>query len=127
MAINEKKVALTKRKMIEALERSLGIVTPAAKEVGISRQQFYVYYNTDPEFKKAVDEIDTMTTDFVENQLFKKIKEGSEKSIMFYMKYKGRKRGYDSTIDVNLTGGDASITVIKLTSNKKEDEDGIGD
>ena len=76
-----------KKLLLEALERSLGIVTPACKEVGISRNQFYIYYNTDPEFKAAVDDIDEITLDFVENQLLRKIKEGENQAIMFYMKY----------------------------------------
>lgn len=90
-----------KEKLIDALERSLGIVTAACKEVGISRDTFYRYYNTDNEFKKKVDSINDFTLDFVENQLLKKIKEGSERSILFYMKYKGRLRGYTDTIDIN--------------------------
>jgi len=66
-----------KEKLLEALERSLGIVTPACKEVGISRNTFYEYYKTDIIFKEAVDDINEITLDFVENNLLKKIKEGS--------------------------------------------------
>ena len=63
-----------KELLLKALERSLGLVTPACKEVGISRNQFYIYYNTDPVFKEAVDDINEVLTDFVEQQLFKKKK-----------------------------------------------------
>lgn len=110
-----------KEKLLEALERNLGIVTPACKEVGISRNQFYVYYNTDPEFKAKVDDINEITLDFAENQLLKKIKEGSERSILFYMKYKARKRGYTDSIDVT-SGGD-KITEIKLIQVKNDTGD----
>ena len=101
-----------KKNLLAALERSLGIVTPACKEVGISRNTFYVYYNEDEEFKKAVDDINDITLDFAENQLLKKIKEGSERSILFYMKYKARRRGYSDSIDITSDG--KSITEIKL-------------
>jgi hypothetical protein len=90
-----------KKKLIQALERSLGIVTTACKEVGVSRNQFYLYYKTDEEFRKAVDDINEITLDFAENQLLKKIKEGSERSILFYMKYRGRNRGYTESLDIN--------------------------
>ena len=115
-----------KQKLIEALEKTLGIVTPACKEVGISRNTFYEYYKTDEEFRAAVDDINEIALDFVENQLLKKIKDGSEKSILFYMKYKARKRGYNESIDI--TSGGKSITEIKLVQiNKKDDlEDGTG-
>jgi hypothetical protein len=112
-----------KQLLLEALERSLGIVTPACKEVGISRKTFYEYYKLDPDFKAAVDDINEITLDFVENNLLKKIKEGSERSILFYMKYKARKRGYSDSLDIT-TGGD-KITEIKLIQIKnREDLDG---
>jgi hypothetical protein len=90
-----------KPELLLALEKNLGIVTPACKEVGISRNVFYQWYRSDEEFKKAVDDINDVTLDFAENQLLKKIKEGSERSILFYMRYKGRKRGY--TEELNIT------------------------
>jgi len=107
-----------KKKLLEALERSLGIVTPACKECNISRQTFYRWCNDDEDFKSKVDEINEMQGDFVENQLFKKIKEGSERSILFYMKYKGKKRGYSDSIDITSDG--KSITEIKLIEVKKD-------
>lgn len=110
-----------KEKLLEALERSLGLVTPACKDVGISRNQYYIYYNTDPVFKKAVDDINEITLDFAENQLFKKIKEGSERSILFYMKYKGRNRGYNERLEIEGTLDISGITTIKMIEIKKED------
>jgi hypothetical protein len=109
-----------KEKLLEALERSLGIVTPACKEVGISRNTFYEYYKTDLIFKASVDDINEITLDFVENNLLKKIKEGSERSILFYMKYKARKRGYTDSLDIT-SGGD-KITEIRLIQVKNNDD-----
>jgi hypothetical protein len=115
-----------KKKLLEALERSLGIVTPACKEAGISRNTFYIYYREDPEFKKAVDDINEITLDFAENQLLKKIKEGSERSILFYMKYKARKRGYSDSIDIT-TGGDKINEIKIITIKNRKDDDAVGD
>jgi hypothetical protein len=109
-----------KEKLLKALERSLGIVTPACKEVGISRNTFYEYYKTDLIFKASVDDINEITLDFVENNLLKKIKEGSERSILFYMKYKARKRGYTDSLDIT-SGGD-KITEIRLIQVKNNDD-----
>ena len=111
---------LHKKKLLDALEKSLGIVTPACKEVGVSRETFYRYYKEDPEFKKSVDDINEVTLDFAENQLLKKIKEGSERSILFYMKYKARKRGYTDSLDITSDG--KSITEIKLIQVKNREE-----
>lgn len=109
-----------KERMLKALEKSLGIVTPACKEVGISRQTYHRWYSDDPEFKKKVDDINEVQADFVENQLFKKIKEGSERSILFYMRYKGKNRGYTDSIDITSDG--KSITEIKLIEIKKDSD-----
>lgn len=113
------RIETNKEKMLKALEKSLGIVTPACKEVGISRETFYRYYREDEEFKAKVDDINEITLDFAENQLLLKIKEGSERSILFYMKYKGRKRGYAEKIDVE---GNLDIKTITFEIiNKKDD------
>jgi AcrR family transcriptional regulator len=109
-----------KEKLLKALEKSLGIVTPACKEVGVSRETFYRYYREDEQFKKVVDDINEITLDFAENQLLSKIKEGSERSILFYMKYRGRKRGYTDSLDITSDG--KSITEIRLIEIKKSDE-----
>jgi len=37
--------------MLQALEKSLGIVTTAAKQIGIDRTTHYDWYNKDPEYK----------------------------------------------------------------------------
>ena len=112
-----------KKKLLEALEKSLGIVTSACKEVGISRKQFYEYYNTDEDFKKSVDDINEITLDFTETQLFKKIKEGSERSILFYMKYRGRKRGYTDRLEIEGNIDIKGITTIELIEYKKKEDD----
>jgi AcrR family transcriptional regulator len=119
MNIRDEAVKKRKADVLLALEKNLGIVTPACDEAGISRNTFYEYYKTDEEFKAAVDEINEIQGDFVENQLLKKIKEGSERSILFYMKYKGKKRGYTDSLDIT-TGGD-KINTIKLIKVNRDD------
>lgn len=120
----QQKPEVYKKKLLEALERSLGIVTPACKEVGVSRDTFYRYYKEDIDFKVAVDDINNITIDFAENQLLKKIKEGSERSILFYMKYKGRVRGYTDSVDIT-SGGEKIVSEIKVNiiPPKKDDDD----
>lgn len=119
----DKKIEKNKAMLLLALEKSLGIVTPACKEVGISRETYYRYYKEDEEFRTKVDDINEITLDFTETQLLKKIKEGSERSILFYMKYKARKRGYTDSIDIT-SGGEKIIDISKLIGfeNKKREE-----
>ena len=119
----DKKMEKNKELLLKCLEKNLGIVTPSCKEVGISRETFYRYYKDDEVFRAAVDDINEITLDFAENQLLRKIKEGSERSILFYMKYKARKRGYTDSIDIT-SGGEKIIDISKLIGfeNKKRED-----
>jgi len=126
MTMSKQQPEKYKELLLVALEKHLGIVTSACKEVSISRDRFYTYYNTDEEFRKKVDLINDYTLDFAETQLLKKIKDGSERSILFYMRYKGKRRGYTDSVDITSNGKD--ITEIKLIQIKsKEDLDGTND
>ena len=80
--------------MIEALDKSLGIVSTACKMVDISRQTHYNWMKDDPEYKKAVDAIQDGVLDFAESHLYKLVKEGNPAATIFFLKTKGKKRGY---------------------------------
>lgn len=83
-----------KERLLKALEASLGVVTDACKKVKLSRQTFYKYLKEDPDFKAAVLELEEVALDTAESALFNQIKEGNVTSIIFYLKTKGRRRGY---------------------------------
>lgn len=95
---------ILKKAMIEALEKSLGVVTTAAKAVGIDRSTHYGWYNNDPEYRAAVDSISDIALDFAESQLHKQIKGGEVSSTIFYLKTKGKKRGYVERTEVEHSG-----------------------
>lgn len=85
---------LTKKdQMLEALQKHLGIVSTACKAVGISRVTHYRYMK-DPEYKVAVEQITEEAVDFAESHLLKKISEGDTTATIFYLKTKGKSRGY---------------------------------
>jgi hypothetical protein len=44
--------------MLKALRKSLGVVTPAIEAVGIERSTHYLWMNSDPEYKQAVEEME---------------------------------------------------------------------
>ena len=89
-----------KKAMIEALEKSLGVVTSACKAVGIDRSTHYAWIKEDIEYRKAVDELDNVSIDFAESQLFKQINEGNTSATIFYLKTKGKNRGYIEKYDI---------------------------
>ena len=88
------KIQHTKKALLEALEKSLGIVTSACKTVGIDRTTFYRYVKDDPKFEKSVKEIENLCFDYVETQLYGLIKDRNPAAIIFYAKTKMKNRGY---------------------------------
>ena len=90
-----------KRAMIEALEKSLGIVTTACKSVGIDRGSHYNWMKDDEQYKAEVESIEDIAIDFAESQLHKQIKDGIPTSTIFYLKTKAKKRGYIERTEVH--------------------------
>ena len=83
-----------KKDLLDALERSLGIVSTACEKVGVDRKTHYNWLKDDPEYKAAVDQIQESVIDFAESHLYKLIKEGNPAANIFYLKTKGKNRGY---------------------------------
>lgn len=103
-----------KAKLLESLELHNGIVTSACKSIDCPRSTYYKYLNEDAEFKTAVDEIQDVAIDFVESKLMEKIRgvevqsqQGvydlppSDTAIIFFLKTKGKKRGYVERTEVD--------------------------
>jgi len=91
--------------MLDALEKSLGVVTSACKTVGIGRTTHYLWLQEDKEYKAAVDELSDVAIDFAESQLHKQIKEGNSTATIFFLKTKGKKRGYVERQEVDVSSG----------------------
>ena len=113
-----------KKAMIEALEKSLGIVTTACKTVSISRDTHYRWLKDDPEYKKAVDDIENIALDFAESQLHKQIQKGEVTSTIFFLKTKGKKRGYSENKE--LSDDRLGYTVPQITIKYESNGTGTG-
>jgi len=103
-----------KRAFIEALEANLGIVTKAAAAVGMSREIHYYWLKNDAGYREAVDNVDDMVLDFAESKLHNLIAKGDTAATIFYMKTKGKKRGYIERQE--LTGAD-NQPIITISAN----------
>jgi len=90
---------INKKAMLEALEKSLGVVTTACKQVGISRETHYRWVKEDAEYGTAVEDIENIALDFAESQLHKQIMDGSTSATIFYLKTKGKNRGYIERVE----------------------------
>lgn len=83
-----------KADMIRALETSLGIVTTACRSVGIDRKTHYNWLRDDPDYRETCEGIQDQALDYVEHQLFQLVKNMETAAVIFYLKTKGKGRGY---------------------------------
>tara|TARA_R100001510_G_C7628972_1_gene188264 strand:+ start:48 stop:401 length:354 start_codon:yes stop_codon:yes gene_type:complete len=97
--------------MLEALEISLGIVTEACERTGLSRTQHYKWYKEDVAYRKEVDSIENKFIDFAESHLKKQIENGSTQATTFFLRTRGRKRGYNEKQEIDLTSGNEPIKI----------------
>ena len=88
------KVTHNKKRLLEALQKSLGVVTTACNIAGVSRKTHYNYCDADEEYKQAVQDIEDVVLDFVESKLHQSIEQGNITAIIFTLKTKGKQRGY---------------------------------
>jgi hypothetical protein len=102
---------IKKESILAALEKSLGVVTVACKQADVPRSTYYKWLNEDEEFAKAVKDIENIALDFGESQLHKQIGDGNTSATIFFLKTKGKKRGYIERNEVDLTSGDEPIKI----------------
>ncbi len=107
-----------KKLFLKHYEKSANNISRAAKQIGINRETFYEWYNTDKVFAKAVDDINESLIDNAESILSKNIKAGKEASLFFFLCNKGKKRLWQSIQHVmNDYMGEQEIRVRYVNSN----------
>lgn len=107
--------------MVQALEKCLGLVTYAAKIVGIHRATHYEWMKKDQEYADCVDSLSDVALDFGEDHLFQLIKEKNPAAVIFYLKTRGKKRGYIETVhNMNQSFNDDNV-VVMIPHNDRDD------
>lgn len=86
--------AQKKASFLSALKASKGIIQTACDACGITRAMFYRWRDGDSDFKVKYDEVNEGQIDKVESKLLSKIDDGDTTAIIFYLKTKGKSRGY---------------------------------
>lgn len=109
--------------VIDCLKKTKGIVSDACQMAGISRGTFYFWCKEDENFREAVNEINEATLDFVESKLLENIKKGEVTSIIFYLKTKGRNRGYQEKAEIDINA--LKLPQIELQEADFEEVEGI--
>lgn len=87
-------IAWKKQLFLEALSKSICIVSGAVRATGFSRETHFKWMREDPDYKEKVRDIEEEAKDFVESQLMKNIKNGDGPRITYFLDNKAQDRGY---------------------------------
>ena len=109
--MEQNRTQIAKKQMLKALESSLGVVTTALKATNLSRTNYYKWLKEDEDFAKSVKEVENIALDFGESQLHAQMKDGNTSATIFFLKTKGKKRGYIERSELDLSSGDEPIKI----------------
>jgi hypothetical protein len=78
-----------------------GNIAATCKQLGIPRSTYAYHFKNDLEFRQKCLEIDESLLDLAESKALELIKEKNPQMIMFFLKTKGKQRGYVERTEVN--------------------------
>jgi hypothetical protein len=91
--------------IIEALKASGGIISMAAQKIGFARQTVSTWVNGDPELRAAADSFTDEILDLAELKLIELIRDGDREAIKFFLRCKGKTRGWHDKLEVSTAPG----------------------
>jgi hypothetical protein len=95
----------TQEQVIEALEQSKGLIAPAARALGCSRDTIRTYLEEYTAVAQAKLDQREAVTDMAENALYAAILRGEAWAICFYLKCMAKDRGYVERAEISGPGG----------------------
>jgi hypothetical protein len=98
--------------MIDALAESMGMISPAARKLGCSRDTIRRYLAEYPEIAEAIEDANEEVNDIAELKLLDAITRGEAWAICFRLKTKAKNRGYVEKAE--LSGAKGAPVKIKL-------------
>jgi len=111
---------IKKESLLKSLEQSLGVVTVACKKADVPRSTYYKWLKEDELFAIEVRDIENVALDFAESQLHKQISENSTAATIFYLKTKGKKRGYVERQEITGAEGMPTNFQIEILGRNKD-------
>tara|TARA_B100001094_G_C17466942_1_gene455520 strand:- start:170 stop:508 length:339 start_codon:yes stop_codon:yes gene_type:complete len=110
-------MAKDRDKFLEVYASKMGNVSKACKSANISRQTYYDWMK-DKQFAGKVDEVREGLLDFAEHQLLSNIRDGKTAEILFYLKTKGKGRGYIERQEISEIGD--KMFEVKIVKNETD-------
>ena len=112
--MQHRKLTKKQNQFLEAFEKHATNISRACKAAGIERQTHYDWKSRNLTYKEKIEAIEESMIDFAEGMLYKNMKDGKEQSILFFLKTRGKSRGYVEKQEIDISG-DGLNTSIQVT------------
>lgn len=109
-AINQR----LKQRILDYMQNSIESVSIVAQKFDISPQYLYKFMKDDLEFKAALELQNDLKVDYVEGKMFENIDVNDSSMIQFYLKHKGKHRGYTDKLQIDHTTNGESLNKIEV-------------
>lgn len=98
-----KKRKPTHKELISVYEKKGCNVTATCKALGINRTTFYNWRKRSERLDAMLEEVEESIIDYAESKLVEHIQEGDTTCLIFFLKTKGKKRGYIERVEQDVT------------------------
>ena len=106
--MEQNRTQINKKRMIKALENSLGVVTTALKTTDLSRTNYYKWLKEDEEFAKEVSEIQNIANDFIKSKSYECVKDKIPSVVLHAAK---TQLGWNEMNKLDVTSGEEPIKI----------------
>lgn len=124
MAKGGRKPLITKERVMKAIPGTHGLVMNISKKLGVSYTSLYCFLQKLDDrtwYDTMLKEEHEKLCDVAEDSLFDDIIKGDTRSRNFYLKTKGRDRGYVTKTENDVTGVESGSAVINVIMMKDAD------
>lgn len=109
----------------EIYEKKSCNVSATCKALNISRTTFYEWKKGNKELAEALENAEESMLDWAESKLLKAINDDNLTALIFFLKTKGKKRGYTESSDQNLTINPFQKLMMEIDEEDAELDDEI--
>ena len=110
--MEQNRTQINKERMLSALEASLGVITTALKQTGLSRTNFYKWLKEDKEFADKVQDIENIQQDFIKSKYYECVSDKVPSVVIHAAK---TRLGWNETNRLDITSGDKVINMPVIT------------
>lgn len=103
--MSKKIIESRKNVFLEKMKANLGNISQSCAELGIARDCYYRWLKEDPEFAQKMEDVIEESVDFAESCLKQQMRQGNTTAIIFYLKTRGKHRGYVESQKIIAEGG----------------------